>query len=1130
MTGNDCVIIIMLSLREITGSPTYTASWDGNAMTLQRNEFGAMGGFGKGAAVIWTYTAGNFSNKTASGSVTISGADSSTQWMFTLLCMTGAHQSSLVQSVAGSFFASAGSSSSLTAPAAAEGAVDVISIATAGSVTISGTGHTQLWNFNNSGTGRDQLSHASGYLVDPNTQCAWSFSGSYAHAQVCLNESVANPPVITSVDGDNSIITTQTNIAIVGTSLSGGVTALFYADGTNYSTATKVQQTISGVSGTTITWSSVNFGSITGAGTRYLFAVTDYGGGGQQVSAAFAITVSVPPAPAITSLTGGSTVDTTDTNRVVNGTNFVSVGTTALFLAQTNVYAAATKVQQTITGTANTVTTWSSVNMGSLTVGSMFLFVVSDFGGANATPSAAFPITMTTPITPTLTSVAGGRTRFYPNETNLAVVGTDLAPGGTTKLVWADSSNYTSAVKQDQAISSVTSTSLNWNAINLGSIGEGFFYLFAVTWAGDVKERRSVPLQITIQTAVPAVITSVAGMSTITDTMTNATVYGNGFSQPGTTQLWYASTSTFATATKVQQSISAITDTSMLWASLNQGAVGVGAKFLFVVTDAGGPNEQISSAFSLMVTTTEDNFFVVFQGDDDAGIFTSVYDSTVITPPTSILLLRDWMCWTGVGTWYYARDLFKDPSSTSDIVILGDYAGPVTGSKAVQIETVTASGTWRIRANESINIFTEASRYKFCVGFWLYNQGGGGDPALTEVSFYKIQTSTGSAYVEVFLRRVSGKIRLGAAYYSAGVRYEYVAPVDLQDVVGIGGWVFLVCKIVYDANPRIVLNIHGDERTSNVGTSPTGALYELVYMINNYTSTGTTIGVRFFGLFYGMANLSAANITTLRNSASIAAYQSNLRSVFGTAGPVHYFPTNDTVPDRFIHDHSGNFHPAKAVGGAFQRGIVVGTYGGSTMYIMRFTGGCRGEAAVEVSFSDYGCTIVAHIRYVGPYNQQGTMLLLQASNGAKIELYKTSAGIGPNETNGRLRVIVKSSTSTTIVDDTISSPVADPFDGLVHTYVLSTGTSNTHWKLTQNGYAVWSTSLGSIPAWHGNSYTTFIMAGIDMDCHSVGYRNSYDANAHSQWHVWSSVYDLLQFMQNNSYNAAYWNQNVRAND
>jgi hypothetical protein len=931
------------------------------------------------------------------------------------------------------------------------------------------------------------------------------------------------------VDGDNAILSTQVNIAITGTSLSGGTTALFYADTNVYATATKVQQTVSGVSSTSITWTAVTFGSLTGAATRYLYAITDYGGGGQQVSAAFAITVTVPPAPQITSITGGAVVDTTDTNRVVNGLNFVSVGTTALFLAQTATYSASTKVQQTITGTTNTVTTWSSVSMGSLTTGALFLFVVSDFGGSNATVSAAFAVTITTPTTPTLTSVQGGRTYFYPNEVNLAVVGTNLAPGGTTKLVWADSTNYTSAVKQDQTISSVTATTLNWNAITLGSIGEGFFYLFAVTWAGNVKERRSASFPIRISSAVAPGIASVDGLAVIQETAVGMVVYGQDFAQPGTTRLYYASTSVYATATKVQQTIGTVTGTTIAWTALNQGSVGTGNKFLFVVTDFGGANEQVSPAFALEVKTVDDNLFILFQGDDDAGIFCPVFDPVVDPPPSSILVLRDWMCWTGIGTWYYARDFYKDPSATSDIVLEGNYTGPLTGSKAVNIAKITTSGSWRLRSNESINLFTEAARYKFVVGFWLAK--GKGAAALTDISLFKLRTTSGAAYVEVYAQRVSSKVRIGGAYYASGTRYEYLSTTDAQDQAGYNGYIFVVVKISFDvSNPRVTVDIHGDVKTGNIGTAPTAGLYEIATLADNFTTVAGAIDMQFFGLFYGMKDLSTSDIATIRASTTKGAYEANLKSVFAGAGPVHYFATQDEVPDRFIHDHSGNFHPAKAVGGTFQRGIVVGTYGGYTMYIMRFTGGCRGEAAVSASFSSYGCSMIAHIRYVGAYDAQGTMLLLQAPNGAKIELYKTAAGYGPNETNGRLRIIVKSSTATTIVDDTVTTPVMDPFDGLVHTYVLSTGTVNTQWKLTVDGASVWATALGSIPTWHGNSYTTFIMAGADIDAHSVGYKTSYDANAHTQWHVWSSVYDLLLFMQNNAYNAAYWNQNTRIND
>lgn len=104
--------------------------------------------------------------------------------------------------------------------------------------------------------------------------------------------------------------------------------------------------------------------------------------------------------------------------------------------------------------------------------------------------------------------------------------------------------------------------------------------------------------------AIVPVISDVNGGSTVNEMDTDLTVNGTDFDPPGTTALYYADDSVFATATKQVQSISAVTDTTINWDSIDLGSIGLGANFLFVVTDEGGAEEAVSAAFALTVEET----------------------------------------------------------------------------------------------------------------------------------------------------------------------------------------------------------------------------------------------------------------------------------------------------------------------------------------------------------------------------------------------------------------------------------------------------------------------------------------------------------------------------------------------
>lgn len=105
----------------------------------------------------------------------------------------------------------------------------------------------------------------------------------------------------------------------------------------------------------------------------------------------------------------------------------------------------------------------------------------------------------------------------------------------------------------------------------------------------------------TVPTPVPVLlsVTGSPGLGRVLNGDTSVPVTGTNMAPVGTTEFWYADGKVFASATKVMQSISAVTDTSLTIDTVVTGAVGDGANYAFVVTDAGQPGEQISAAFPL---------------------------------------------------------------------------------------------------------------------------------------------------------------------------------------------------------------------------------------------------------------------------------------------------------------------------------------------------------------------------------------------------------------------------------------------------------------------------------------------------------------------------------------------------
>ncbi len=107
-----------------------------------------------------------------------------------------------------------------------------------------------------------------------------------------------------------------------------------------------------------------------------------------------------------------------------------------------------------------------------------------------------------TPGSPTITLVtpAGGPGAVIrPNDTNIDIDGTGLDPGGNpTVVILSPTTGPGDPLAEQQAISSVTSTSANWDAVTLGAMSEGPLFLFVRVDPGGPGEEDSAPFPVIV--------------------------------------------------------------------------------------------------------------------------------------------------------------------------------------------------------------------------------------------------------------------------------------------------------------------------------------------------------------------------------------------------------------------------------------------------------------------------------------------------------------------------------------------------------------------------------------------------------------------------------------------------------
>lgn len=303
VTGTNCLAVVIGSGRSTAGTFTTSATFDGNAMTLEAEASGALGGFGKGSASVFWYSAGNLSTASGDAVFTLSGTNGIAGRIATLLIFDNVQQISPVRDSDTDVFVSSASSSSLTVTTVSSDlVVDALTLGTYTSSLTVNAGQAERANEDNGGYAGDTLRHGSSteIAIGALTTVGWSFLSSYAHAAVSFIEDAApgSPDItqVTPASGPGGVVRpSDTNITVDGTDFDpgGNPTQLILSPTTSPNDVAAEIQVISGVTNSTLNWDSVTLGAMM-VGPLFLFVRVDPGGGGEDDSIPFPVIVSDP--------------------------------------------------------------------------------------------------------------------------------------------------------------------------------------------------------------------------------------------------------------------------------------------------------------------------------------------------------------------------------------------------------------------------------------------------------------------------------------------------------------------------------------------------------------------------------------------------------------------------------------------------------------------------------------------------------------------------------------------------------------------------------------------------------------------------------------------------------------------
>lgn len=318
---------------------------------------------------------------------------------------------------------------------------------------------------------------------------------------------------------------------------------------------------------------------------------------GSAVCEAIEFTEYVPPNPTITDA-GDEDFEIGETNIVVTGTNFgATQGSGKVELGDSATYGSATLVTQSIDTWSDTSIQFD-LSIGSLSQESLWLYVTDD----SSVTSNAWAVNVN--MTPSITDA--GDEDFEATETNIVVTGTVFRPTqGTGKLELGDSATYGTATLVTQSIDSWSDTSIQFD-MTMGGLTDESLWLYVTNDLGFVSNAWAVNVN-----TIPAITD--AGDELFELTETNIVLTGTTF-QPtqSTGKVELVNSATYATGTKVTQSIDTWSDTSIQFDLVIGGLTEINL-WLYVTNNLG----VVSSGYPVQVyrtptiTDIEDEEFTV---------------------------------------------------------------------------------------------------------------------------------------------------------------------------------------------------------------------------------------------------------------------------------------------------------------------------------------------------------------------------------------------------------------------------------------------------------------------------------------------------------------------------------------
>jgi len=289
---------------------------------------------------------------------------------------------------------------------------------------------------------------------------------------------IARTPTISNAE-DEIYDVGETGILIDGTYFLGsqGSGKVELCTSSTYASGTKVSQTISSWSDTQIA-----FGIQLGATTEtdlWLFVTNSYG----KVSSGTAVKIS--RSPTVTNIEDEDFF-LGETGIQADGTYFgATKGTGKVEVSDSSTYGG-TLVAQTTSSWNDTAIVFD-LDIGALSVGTLYVFVTNDFG--KVSNSTAITVTE---IIPSITQVEDGVLSTI--ETDVQIDGVNFGVlQGTGKVELGNKSDYASAIKVEQTVNSWGDTIVNFNVI-MGSLVTGNLYLFITT--DDGKTTDAFPVQV----------------------------------------------------------------------------------------------------------------------------------------------------------------------------------------------------------------------------------------------------------------------------------------------------------------------------------------------------------------------------------------------------------------------------------------------------------------------------------------------------------------------------------------------------------------------------------------------------------------------------------------------------------